>query len=207
VSEKTTLSYDLTQGNFVAFQLDKVNPPGVFEAAVMKALKGESLPAAPMPVPVPVPKLSGDPALRYVLRCVYRRPRCGPLAPPLLSDPTVEFALASYFDPDAPSRPVRISLPPSAGIAALRKFRPNVGFLTSDTLRNQLKRIPGLQGALDGKLNDGGTFELGEICSFSLPIITLCAMIVLIIFVILLNIVFWWMPFFRICFPIPKKVP
>jgi hypothetical protein len=26
---------------------------------------------------------------------------------------------------------------------------------------------------------------------------------VLFIFIILLNIVFWWLPFFKICFPIP----
>ena len=41
------------------------------------------------------------------------------------------------------------------------------------------------------------------ICSFSIPIITICAMIVLFIFVILLNIVFFWMPFLKICFPLP----
>ena len=40
------------------------------------------------------------------------------------------------------------------------------------------------------------------ICSFSIPIITICALIVLMIFVSLLNIVFWWLPFFRICLPI-----
>jgi hypothetical protein len=41
------------------------------------------------------------------------------------------------------------------------------------------------------------------ICSFSIPIITLCALIVLMIFLSLLNIIFWWMPFLKICFPIP----
>jgi hypothetical protein len=28
---------------------------------------------------------------------------------------------------------------------------------------------------------------------------------VLMIFLVLLNIVFWWLPFFRICFPIVMK--
>jgi hypothetical protein len=152
-----------------------------------------------------VPKFVAGDEARYALRCVYQRPRCGLLQPPLLSDPSDEFVLAGYFDADAPSRPVRIALPPDAGIAALRKFRRNVGFMTSAKLRNQLKRIPGIKDAIDGKLNAGGGFSLGEICSFSLPVITLCAMIVLILFVILLNLAFWWMPFFRICFPIPKK--
>jgi hypothetical protein len=25
------------------------------------------------------------------------------------------------------------------------------------------------------------------------------------IFLILFNIIFWWLPFLRICFPVPKK--
>ena len=32
----------------------------------------------------------------------------------------------------------------------------------------------------------------------------LVAFIVMFIFLILLNIVFWWLPFLKICFPIPK---
>ena len=43
------------------------------------------------------------------------------------------------------------------------------------------------------------------ICSFSLPVITICALLVLMIFISLLNIVFWWLPFLRICFPIALK--
>ena len=49
------------------------------------------------------------------------------------------------------------------------------------------------------------SLQLGMICSFSIPIITICALIVLMIFLSLLNIIFWWLPFFRICFPFPKK--
>jgi hypothetical protein len=39
-------------------------------------------------------------------------------------------------------------------------------------------------------------------CSFSIPIITICALLVLMIFISLLNIVFWWAPFLKLCFPI-----
>jgi hypothetical protein len=35
----------------------------------------------------------------------------------------------------------------------------------------------------------------------SIPIITICALIVLMIFISLLNIVFWWLPFFKLCLP------
>ena len=55
------------------------------------------------------------------------------------------------------------------------------------------------------KEEPSGGLELGWICSFSLPIITLCAFIVLHIFLGLLNIVFQWMLWFKVCIPIPKK--
>ena len=35
------------------------------------------------------------------------------------------------------------------------------------------------------------------------PIGTLLIPIVMFIFLILLNIVFWWLPFLKICFPVP----
>jgi hypothetical protein len=54
-------------------------------------------------------------------------------------------------------------------------------------------------------LNDVAGWELGMICTFSIQIITLIAFVVMFIFAILLNIVFWWMAFLKICLPIPKK--
>jgi hypothetical protein len=54
-----------------------------------------------------------------------------------------------------------------------------------------------------GKINDsveGPGFDCGGF-SLSIPIITICAMIILFIFLNLLNIVFWWLPFVKICFP------
>jgi len=44
----------------------------------------------------------------------------------------------------------------------------------------------------------------GMVCSFSIPIITICALIMLILIVKLLDIIFFWMPFFQICLPLPK---
>ena len=46
--------------------------------------------------------------------------------------------------------------------------------------------------------------SLGMICSLSIPIITICALIVLMIMVSLLDYVFRWMPYFVFCFPLPK---
>jgi hypothetical protein len=155
--------------------------------------------------PFDAPKLDPRPQTRYVVRCVYRRPQCGPLHPDLVSDPSQPFAIAGFFDLDAPARPIQISLPIDTSIAGLRKAKKNVSFLFSNQLRNQMERVKDAKGALKGDMGDEGSFDLGMICSFSIPIITICAMVVLMIFLILLNLVFFWMPFFRICFPIPVK--
>ena len=45
--------------------------------------------------------------------------------------------------------------------------------------------------------------SLGTICAVSIPIITICALILLMIMVALLDIIFQWMPFFILCFPVP----
>ncbi len=69
-----------------------------------------------------------------------------------------------------------------------------------------MDRVTDLKKALDGEMADEERFDLGVLCQFSIPIITICALIVLMIIVCLLNIVFFWMPFFRICLPDPAEV-
>jgi hypothetical protein len=177
--------------------------PDALDAALGKALA--AVPAPAPAAPVPFPKLDPRGATQYVLRCVYQRPRCGALRPALVSGKTAAFTLAPFFDPDAPARPVRIVLP-DPSVASLRRFKKSVGIVTSAALRKQMARISGLKDALDGKFSAaGGGIELDEICTFSIPIITLCAFIVLMIFLVLLNLVFWWLPFLKICFPLAKK--
>jgi hypothetical protein len=151
------------------------------------------------------PKLDPQPATRYVVRCVYRRPACGPLHPDVVSEPSPPFAIASFFDVDAPARTIHIALPVDTTIAGLRKAPRNVTLLISRELRQQMERVTKLKDLVDGKASSAASFDLGQICSLSIPIITICALLVLLIFVILLNIVFWWLPFFRICFPVPLK--
>ncbi len=164
----------------------------------------EAQKAEPQP-PFDVPKLDPRATIRYVIRCVYLRPHCGPLHPDIVSDPSEPFAIAGFFDPDAPARPLHIALPIDTSIAGLRKSPKNVTFAISRELRQQMNRVKDAQKALDGKLSAAEPLELGMICSFSIPIITICALLVLMIFVALLNIIFWWMPFLRICFPIPLR--
>jgi hypothetical protein len=156
------------------------------------------------PINEPLPKLDPAGTTRYVLRCVYRRD-CVPPRPPTVSEPSIPFALAGFFDPDAPARTLRIEMPVDTTPGGLRKFKKNVGFLLSDHLRKQLERVTDAKAALDGDLGDEQAFDLGALCSFSIPIITICALIVLMIFINLLNIIFWWLPLLRICFPLNLK--
>ncbi|HXH38219.1 MAG TPA: hypothetical protein VNN08_06300, partial [Thermoanaerobaculia bacterium] len=58
----------------------------------------------------------------FTIRCVFERPNCAALSPPLVSDPSAAFQLAPFFDPDAPSRPIRIGMPVDTTPAGLRKF-------------------------------------------------------------------------------------
>lgn len=179
-----------------------------FRADVATAFDGAPPAAPPTPAAAAAsapPKFFSIPEAEYVVRCVYQRPRCGELQPDVVSAATDRFTLASFFDPDAPARPIRISLPVDTSIAGLRKFHKNVSFLISNKLRSQMESTADLKAAMDGNLSSGESFQWGQICSFSIPIITICAMIVLMIFISLLNFVFWWKPFLKICFPIPMK--
>jgi hypothetical protein len=153
----------------------------------------------------------------FTVRCVLERPNCNALTPPLLSEPTAAFQLAAYFDPDAPARPIRIGMPIDTTPAGLSKFDKNTAFVMSDTLCGQVSKMSGMSFAdlilsvlpfpFHKGLDGGGGKPCpdgGMVCSFSIPIITIVALILLIIFVKLLDIIFFWMPFFQICLPLPK---
>jgi hypothetical protein len=191
--------YNLVNVSFPTAFLDQL------ESKVGLALDAD--PTPPAPGKPTLPKLDPEGGASYRVRCAYVRPTCKPPHADLVSEPTRPFQLAPFFDPDAPARPIRIPMPVDTSLAGLRKFGKSVAFMTSDKLRNQLSTIG--KEILKGNLNTGASppFGLGEICSFSLPIITLCAMILLIVFVIVLNIAFFWLPIFRICLPIPLISP
>ncbi|WP_028079977.1 hypothetical protein [Solimonas soli] len=156
----------------------------------------------------------------FVIRCVHRNRDCGPLHPPTLSAPTQRFQLANFFDSDAPARPIRITLPLDTTPAGLRKFNKNTAFVISDVLCGQIQRAKGLGlGDLvrsvlpwplhkdldlgDGGACNNGSLNIGMICSLSIPIITICALLLLMIIVSLLDFIFRWLPFFIFCFPVP----
>lgn len=207
----------LPPGQIAAEALDRLT------AAVVRALDARPEPETPplsfaLQLRDTLRATAGDPGW-FVIRCVYMNRDCGPLHPEVLSEPTQKFQLANFFDADAPARPVRITLPADTSAAGLRKHNKNTAFVVSDMLCGQIQRAKGmglgdliravlpfpLHKDLDpgnGACSNGGV-NIGMICSLSIPIITICALILLIIIVSLLDLIFRWKPFFMMCLPVP----
>lgn len=85
----------------------------------------------------------------------------------------------------------------------LGKVAPNIAFKVPPDIQQFMSGLD-LKDLMDGK-KPGPRIGFGMICGFSIPIITICAFIVLQIFLVLFNLLFFWLPFIRICIPFPKK--
>ena len=112
-------------------------------------------------------------------------------------------------------------LPIDTTPGGLRKFDKKTMFMVSDILCGQIDRMKGMTlGDLvlsvlpwpfhkelsvpeRGPCNNGPGLSLGLMCSLSIPIITICALLLLMIMVNLLDFIFRWLPYFVICLPIP----
>jgi hypothetical protein len=109
---------------------------------------------------------------------------------------SVPFRVTSPFDPEA-QRPHAVILP---GLADLRRGSARgVTLLAPKSLADLLRRIKPTMAA--GK---GGPDNRAGLCwsfSFSIPAITICAMIMLMIMVNVLNIFFFWLPWALIALP------
>ena len=167
-------------------------------ANALPPLIGVSAPVLP-PIAQKPANAMGD--YYFIVRCVYLRPQC---RYNVISPPSQPFLLANYFDPDAPARRIQIALPVDTSAAALRKYDKGAAFMISDELRSQMGRVASLANLVNGQIGSPGGVGIGWICSFSIPIITICALILLLVIVIALNLVFFWLPFFKICFPVPQ---
>jgi hypothetical protein len=134
----------------------------------------------------------------YCVRAFVRVKRKDGCPPALAwSPPSEPFAIAPWYDTGAP---VEIVLP---GIDSLRKLKPNVSFRMPESLFNTLQSNT-LKDLLGGNTKSNGShLGLGWICSFSIPIITLCAFITLNLFLSLFDLIFQWMLSIKICLPIP----
>ena len=145
----------------------------------------------------PAPKFDGDAQLYAVHPFIRVRGHSG-CPPHLVWGPQSEsFRILPWWESDGPA--ARITLP---DVAQLKKVKPNVAFELPPALANLL------QGNM-AKLKDGqgstAGLTLGWICSFSIPIITICAFIVLNIFLSLFDLIFRWLAFIKICIPVPRR--
>lgn len=144
------------------------------------------------------------PGALYQVRAFVRVRQCEECPPVVVwSEPSEPFAIVPWYEAsDAP--PVRIPLP-EAKLSEMARLKPNVAFQVPASLQDALAGMKIKKPLEIGKGSAGITVDW--ICGFSIPLITLCAFIVLNIFLQLLNIIFWWLPFIKICIPIPRKSP
>jgi hypothetical protein len=117
--------------------------------------------------------------------------------------PSERYVVAPWFD-NSVTPPVLVRLPP-LNRQNIKKLKPNVAFTVPKNLFNLLN-CNSPKDFIDGKGKDCGNAGIDWICGFNIPIITLCAFIVLNIFLSLFNIIFFWLPFIKICFPLPAKL-
>jgi hypothetical protein len=144
-----------------------------------------------------------DSSRTYYARLFFRIKGETPACPPELvwscySDP---FRIAAWYE--SGGRAVApVPLPDPFDRNVLKSAKPTSSFAVPARLMNAMGSAS-LTGLSSGTAPSGGGIGLGWICSFSIPLITICAFFVLNIFLSLLNIVFFWMAFIKICIPFP----
>jgi hypothetical protein len=72
-------------------------------------------------------------------------------------------------------------------------------------LANSLSNNAAVQAMWGGNGSAPGGGGIRFVCSFSLPVISICAMVMLSIVINLLNIFLGWMAWVKICLPVPSK--
>jgi hypothetical protein len=142
-----------------------------------------------------------EPEAHYVLRA-FVRIHCERGGPPhtVWSEDSEAFSIAAWYE-GAGAPPVQIRLPDASDRNLLKQLKPNVAFIVPPSMQNLLSGKT--KDLLDGK-GSVGSAGLSWICGFNIPVITICAFIVLNIFLTLLHLVFGWLFFIKVCIPFPK---
>jgi hypothetical protein len=140
---------------------------------------------------------------RYVVRTFVRVRRADGCAPAIFwSERSEPFTIAPWYQ--AAVGPTTI-VPLPDPFKNLGAFKPNVAFALPASISDVVHKNSA-KDLLEGKGSAGAGLGLAWLCGFNIPLITLCAFIVLSIFLSLLNIIFWWLPLIRICIPIPAAL-
>jgi hypothetical protein len=143
-----------------------------------------------------------EPGSEYVLRA-FVRVRQEENCPPKIvwSEYSPQYTIRPWFAP-SPAPPPLVPLP-DIDPNFLRSVKPNVSFVIPPGLASILSNRP--DAFLSGSAGPGVRMALDMICGFNIPIITICAFIVLNIFLTLFDIIFHWMMFIKICMPFPRR--
>jgi hypothetical protein len=154
---------------------------------------------------LPVPKLASGPSGRYFVVPFVRTIRPNGCEHIYWGSPSDPFAVAAAFDPEA-ARPSLIEMPSLAdakkGMARGATFDmpPDLA-----DLMNGLTSNSAVQSMWSGGGGPSGGLGIRFLCSFSLPVITICAMLMLSIVISLLNIFMGWIAWVKICLPLPSR--
>jgi hypothetical protein len=148
-----------------------------------------------------------DPSRLYMARLFFRIKGHTPTCPSVLywSEYSDLFSIAAWYE-SAQRSTAPIPLPDPTSHKFLKGLTPNVSFAVPDGLMAAMQGTT-IKGLSAGAGGGGSKLQLNWICGFNIPLITICAFFVLNIFLILLNIVFFWLPFIKICIPIPVVAP
>lgn len=145
-----------------------------------------------------------DPQQLYSVRAFVRVRRddgCPPLT--ICSDYSEPFQIKAWYEPSE-AQPMRVSLPDPFDKNLLKNLKPGVAFSVPQNLFNMLNNSDPKK-LRDGEAGGTGGFALDWICGFNIPLITICAFIVLYIFLSLFHIIFQWLFIIKICIPFPRK--
>jgi hypothetical protein len=143
-----------------------------------------------------------DPGALYALRAFVRlKPEGECPARTEWSAYSEPFVIAPWYEGSG-AAPVQVLLPDATDREFLRSLRPNVAFVVPPSLQNLLGGSA--KDMLEGKGSTGG-LTIGWLCGFNIPVITICAFIVLNVFLSLFDLIFRWLFFIKICVPFPKR--
>ncbi len=141
----------------------------------------------------------------YKLRMFFRVKSDSGNCPPKLfwSQYSGHFQIAPWHASGTrPHPPIPLPDPTSSFV---KNAKPNCSFQVPGNLMSAMQGTS-MSGLMNGS-GGGGGLSLGWICGFNIPLITICAFFVLNIFLSLLNIIFFWLPFIKICIPFPSPSP
>jgi hypothetical protein len=149
-----------------------------------------------------------DASRLYRIRVFLRIKSDIPGCPPMLvwSRPSDPFRIAAWHECTGRTQ-APVPLPDPTDPNFRKNAKPNCSFAVPAGLMNAMQRTSLSSLTAGSSPPPGAGIQLNWICGFSIPLITICAFFVLNIFLTLLNLVFFWLPFIKICIPFPLLTP